>query len=236
MKQSDLGIDKDKRHDPHLTTAENRFLGILWEDHFGDQNKISGNELAVRLEYALSDKEAPEDVRGLIRTLEKEYPKYLENLKRPVRTMHNHLLKHHNNIPLYSQAGYGGGYWIGADEREGMAFYNAFKRRAITGLEKATRGRKALMIEAMSQLTFEFEDLIDQSGIVEGMKDRLSHNASVAIVDATLDKMMQDPERFAPALRIMGEKFKSVLFPKSKAAALKAKVDEMRQIVEEIGL
>jgi len=54
MKLEHFGIDPVTRiHNRNLTFVENRFLGILWIDHVGAENKISADALAVRFDYAM---------------------------------------------------------------------------------------------------------------------------------------------------------------------------------------
>ena len=212
-------------------------MGILWDGHFGEQNKMSADELALRFDRALNGSEVTDDtVRTALWNLKAYRREYLEARKRDVRKMHNHLLMKHNNIPLYSAAGAGGGYWLGESEDEGMSFYNTFRKRAMTGMTKASRGRKAVMIEMMAQLTFDFDELVDEAGIEEDIKGRTVSSASIAVVDAALSKMMANPERYADDLRKLGSKFSSVLLPKSQAAAIKTKAEELQRIVASIGV
>ncbi|MBE9547671.1 MAG: hypothetical protein IMF10_09310 [Proteobacteria bacterium] len=154
MKLEDLGIDsRTGYHNRTLTRAENCFLGLLWIDHAGEDNKISADELAIEFFHA---------VKGRIIT-EKELPHVLEAyrqhafrqlslLKRDVRRMQNHLLTQHENTPILSKAGNSGGYWIADSEEEAEKFYDSFRQRGLTGLVKASRGKRAVMVEMMTQL------------------------------------------------------------------------------------
>jgi hypothetical protein len=72
--------------------VENRFLGILWVDYVGADNKISADELALRFQYAYSDRELPTDVGKTVSEVRRLNPKDLADWKRNVREMQNHLL------------------------------------------------------------------------------------------------------------------------------------------------
>ena len=215
MRAEDFGIDpKFGTHNRQLTPAENKFLGILWIDHAGSKNAIPAD--------ALADKFLP------------EMP--LELAKRSVREMHNHLLMMHTQIPLLSKAGPGGGYYIAEDTRETENFYHTFRQRGMTGLRKASRGKQSEMVGMVQQLSFEFDDLEDKtSGYVGYVKPRATAPTPVEVVDAFLEKMLQNPEKFSDGLRKIGEKYGSVLLPKGQLAAIRAKVQELNAMAEILG-
>ena len=67
MNKKDLGIDPaNRQHNKLLTVIENRFLGILWTDHVGAENKISANELAVKFDCAMEGFEPEREVSILV--------------------------------------------------------------------------------------------------------------------------------------------------------------------------
>ena len=166
MKLEDLGIDSSTgHHNRQLTKAENRFLGILWVDHVGEDNKISADELAVRFSFAMRGLEFDENqTLDIIRYHNRCW---LDRKKRTVRHFHNHLLTMHDNISILSKAGVGGGYWIAESKEEAADFYETFRKRGMTALFKASRGKKAVLVGIMQQVTFEFEDLAVDIGIVD---------------------------------------------------------------------
>ena len=216
MKFNHLGYDpKTGRHDRRLTPEEEKFLGILWVDHVGEDNAISANMFAIQFhlgaEYAVDTKT-------------------LDIWTRYIRDMHNHLLFEHDNIPIMSRAGIGGGYWMAESEEEGAAFYRRFHKRAMTGLKKATRGKKAAVVEMVHQMAFEFEELEDKT---PDMRPRAvpSSTTPIEVVDSLLGRMMQNPERYAEGLLKIREKYGSVLMPKAHVAALKAKAAELQAMM-----
>ena len=237
MRLEDLGIDsKTGRHDGTLTHAENCFLGLLWIDHVGKDNKISADELAILFKAALAGETIPPK-RML--TMLKGYRQFakgsLDLLKRDVRRMQNHLLTQHENTPILSKAGNGGGYWIADSEEEADKFYDSFRQRGLTGLVKASRGKKAVMVEMMTQLSFEFEDLVDRAS-PSATPGRLKAGAptAMAVVDAFLEKMLSNPERYSADIRKLGRKFGSVLLPKEQVTAMQHKAQELQEILTEL--
>lgn len=237
MKLEDLGIDsKTGIHNKILTQAENSFVGLLWIDHIGEDNKISADELALKFHFARLDRTIRHWVfRKIMMSYKQNNLKKLSLLKRDVRSMHNHLLTQHDHTPILSKAGYGGGYWIADSEEEAARFYDTFRQRGLTGLVKASRGKKSVLIELMSQLSFEFEDLIDKAGIREpGIRDQGSEAgapAAIAVVDAFLERMLRNPEKYSEDLKKIGRKFGSVLLPKKIVDEMQTKAAELQGIL-----
>lgn len=218
MNKRDLGIDpKTGKHDQRLTKNESAFLGLLWIDHVGEDNIISADDLAIEFAGLLGCQ--------ISDTL------ILAEWKRDVRALQNHLLIKHKNIPVYSKAGPGGGYWIGSKE-DGQKFYDTFRKRGLTGLTKAARGKQAVLVEMVEQLTFRFDDLEDKTGLpVMTIGGR---STPIAVVDAIFAKMMRSPERFRDDLFRLGQKFGSVLLPKSQVAEIKATTRKLEELVQAI--
>jgi hypothetical protein len=242
MRLEDLGINsKTGYHDRTLTHAENCFLGLLWIDHVGKDNKISADELAIRFRAALvgsgnalAGKTIPPDrMLEMLESYRRYAARELSLMKRDVRRMQNHLLTQHENTPILSKAGNGGGYWIADSEEEAEKFYDSFRQRGLTGLVKASRGKKAVMVEMMTQLSFEFENLIDKSDFRLPTSDfrRSGAPTAMAVVDAFLGKMLSNPERYTEDLRKIGQKFGSVLLPKEQVAAMQVKAQELQEIL-----
>lgn len=237
MRLEDFGFDsKTGHHDGTLTHAENCFLGLLWIDHIGAENKIPADELAVKFYDAQDCRDDSEERIFITLKGYRDFaPKKLDLLKRDVRRMHNHLLTQHENVPVLSKAGNGGGYWIADSEEEAEKFYDTFRQRGLTGLVKASRGKKAVMVEMMTQLSFEFEDLVDKTGYTWQPGDRgIGAPTAMAVVDAFLEKMLSNPERYSQDIRKLGRKFGSVLLPKEQVAEMQHKATELQAILTEL--
>lgn len=221
MELENVGYNlKTGYHDKRLTRLEGVFVGIVWVDHVGKENKISANHFATRFAAGM----------GVDIFLDRQA---LEHWKRDIRRLHNHILFKHDKIPIHSKAGYNGGYWIAETEEEAEEFYRAFRNRGMTGLIKATRGKKAAMVDAVEQLTFEFDDLVDKTeGVISDMP-RKKETVAPDIVDALLGKMTREPEIFASNLRKIKEKYFSgaVLLEKDKLAAMRAKTKELQEMI-----
>lgn len=234
MNQADLGINPaTKRHDKRLTGTESRFLSILWTDHVGETNKISADELAVRFDFATDGVSFDDTQASCIIERFRKQP-WFDKKKRTVRHLHNHLLTMHDRVPILSKAGISGGYWMSGDKQEAAAFYDTFRKRGITGLVKAARGKKSVLIDMMQQLTFEFEDLSLNVGVVDKV-DTTKDSAAIAVVDSFLERMLADPEKFAGGLRKLSKKYGSILLDKTEVAAMKAKAAELSTLVEALG-
>jgi len=224
MKREDYGFGpKTGRHSQRLTRAEEAFLGILWIDHVGKKNRISANNLATRFAAVLGcGPPPPEDLDD-----------YVDGWKRGVRRMQNHLLFMHDNIPIYSKAGAGGGYWIAESKEEGERFNNTFRKRAMTGIRKAARGKKAVMVEMVRQLSFEFDGFKDETDLPAFARG--AHRPTpIVVVDALFEKMAMDPERFSDDLQRLGRKYGSILLPRARMNQIGSAVKNLQALVEGI--
>lgn len=235
MKLEDYGYSvKTMQHDRRLTKAESAFLGILWEDHLGKENKIPGRELAIEYAYCMEgkrlDAEGPDDTHDAEGS---DDTKEIEQWGRDVRHMQTHFIEEHDNIPVYSKSGIRGGYWIAANEDEGDEYYYPMRQRGVRGIRKATRGKKASMVEAVTQLAFDFNfDEIEGDGGIRAIPQK-AKNTAPEIVDALLDTMTQNPERFSGRLERLREKYFSggVLLGKDRLAEMRAKTRELSEMV-----
>lgn len=244
MKLDDLGINpKTGYHDRNLTQAENRFLGILWVDHVGPDNKITAVDLAVKFYCARHDLELPPaGLASRIWHMEASGAgrRQLDQLKRDVRQMQNHLITDHRNIPLLSKAGSEGGYWIAETREEAEQFYESFRRRGLTGLVKAARGKQSAMVDMVQQLTFEFEELVDRTGakLPPGpqtpKKGADGVPMAIEVVDSFLSKMLENPEKFSDGLRKIGQKYGSVLLPQGTVAQVKAEAARLQALIAQL--
>ncbi|MBW2607718.1 MAG: hypothetical protein JRD05_08795 [Deltaproteobacteria bacterium] len=238
MKLEDLGIDSSSgHHNKTLTHTENCFLGLLWVDHVGAENKIGANELAVRFDFAIQNMDPwwIEAVESKLRWFLNYNLRELGLMKRTVRHLHNHLVMMHDNISILSKAGIGGGYWIAESKEEADGFYESFRKRGMTGLVKASRGKKAALVDMMQQITFEFEDLAVDIGIIDST-DMSGDPAAIAVVDSFLGRMLEDPERFSSGLKKLSKKYGSVLLDKTEVAAMKEKAVELSRLVNALGI
>lgn len=233
MKHEDLGFDlKTGQHNKVLTITESCFIGILWEDYIGSDNKISADELAVKFNCAMDGFEP--DPKQLLR-LKKIKTSRLDKEKRAIRCIHNHLLTVHDNISILSKAGHGGGYWIAENKEEAVEFYDTFRKRGMTGLVKASRGKKAALVDMMEQVTFEFEDLATDIGIFDNTGVS-GDPAAIAVVDSFLGRMLENPARFSTGLKRLSKKYGSILLDKTEVAAMKNKAAELSRLVEALGV
>ncbi len=211
MKYTDLGYNpKNGVHSKTLTPMETRFVSILWVDHEGEENALPGAEFAQLFE--------PHELES----------KAMRNL----RAMHNHILIEHRHIPVLSKAGIKGGYWIAKTTEEADKFYDTFRKRGMTGVVKASRGKQSAVVEMVEQLSFQFEELVDKTtggGIT--FKSSVAAPTPVEVVDAFLSRMLQNPERFAEGLKKIGHKYGSVLLPREQITAMKAKAAELQAMV-----
>jgi len=233
MKLGDLGIDlKTGYHNKQLTAVESRFVGILWEDHVGKKNRLPADHFAVLFSGVKTTLSVPQFLKILDRAGRRE----LERVKRDLRYIQNHLLREHSNIPVLSQAGPGGGYWIAESEAEAASFYDTFRKRGLTGLVKASRGKQSATVDMVQQLAFEFDELVDQAGATPMIRPRACAPMPVEIVDAFLERMTKNPEKFADGLRKIGAKYGSVLLPKERLHMIRSRVAELEDLVKSLGV
>jgi hypothetical protein len=236
MKLEDMGYDpKTKSHNPKLTVAENRFLGLLWVDHTGADNKISAENLAVMYAYALEGKTlSDERVAGVVHAmkLSESMTRVLGQQKRNVRQMQSHLLMKHENVGVLSKAGNDHGYWIAENDAEIEQFFASFRKRGMHGIVKASRASKVRFARIMEQLTFEFDTLSDYDRGAAEPEEKAP--APYVVVDALLEKMMSNPEDFSEELRKLGKKFGSVLMPKQQYAEIKSHTQRLQELIAEM--
>jgi len=241
MKLSDFGII-DGAHNARLTREENIFLSILWVDHVGEVNAISADELGIIFAQrrrgiftaGLGSKLERAELKRLLYLMQSTriHRRQRDRWKRDVRHMHNHLLNQHEHIPLLSRAGAGGGYWIAENEAELDAFYNAFRQRGLTGLVKASRGKKAVIADMVSQLSFDFE--LEDRTRLEPVRPGSDVSLPVQVVDQFLERMLANPEKFAGDIKRLSKKFGGVLFSSAEVRTLRHKVSELSDLVSSL--
>ena len=237
MKAEDLGFNPEHtQHDPDLTDAEDTLLTILLKDHVGAERKIGATELALYFH---------EEMIGE-RVSHKNFELNQEAWKREVRYMVNHLVIDHDQ-PILSKAGNEGGYWIAENEAEVEEFYETFRRRAMTGLTKAARGRKAVLAKTINQLALEFDDLQAErpayvrpfdvaQGREPGERPHLDTGSTpLILVVSLIDKMTREPEKFARDIEILRRKFGKVFMPKVYFEEIRRTTARLQELVERIG-
>ena len=212
MTYSDLGIDKKTgTHQAALTTLEQECVDILNKCGCGKISAIPAAGLAVRL------------------FLDGEIG------KRNLRTLINHLIMTHT-LPIMCEAGVGGGYYLPGDPAEAARFKETFRRRAMTGLVKASRGSKAAYVDMMYQYTLGFDDPETQAA-VEYMKflpDEDSTPAWVQLVTKLLDRFSADPVVYAAEIRRIQATYGEIFVPREKVTVLKQKTAEFQKLLSEI--
>ena len=228
MRASELGFDLALgTHDRKLTHAESTFVGLLWEDHQGEKKKLSAEKLTQLFAWEYGRQ-----------YVSKGGPAYLGygTWERNVRHLQNHLLNYHDNIPILSAAGPNGGYWVAETEEEANEFYETFRKRAMTGMKKASRGKRSAMVDMIKQLSFEFDELMEADGAAGPVRPAAGSPTPLAIVDGFLERMTRDPEKFADGLRKIGAKYGSVLLPKERLNVIRSRVSELEDLVKGLGI
>jgi len=223
MKAEDMGIDIETgEHARDMTRAETAMMGVL-SRHVNKYNKIAAEDLAVEWREHMN----------YLRVTYTVYHRLIEGWKREVRSMVNHLVIDHDQ-PILSKAGPDGGYWIAENQAEVEEFYETFRRRAMTGLTKAARGKQAVLADMVKQLTFEFEDLkTPRPALAAKIRPGLDP-APVVMVSTFLDKMTKEPERYANELKLLRDKFGKVLLPKDMFGEIQDLSHKLSGLLEKV--
>ena len=224
MKAEDMGIDTETgEHTRDMTQAETAMIGVLAR-HVNKHNKIAADDLAVEWREHM----------GYLRVTYVEFQRRIDMWKRDVRSMVNHLVIDHDQ-PILSKAGSAGGYWIAKDQVEVDEFYETFRRRAMTGLTKAARGKQAVLADMVKQLTFEFEDMKAARPALAGkVRPQIHEPAPVVMVSSFLDKMTKDPERYANELKLLRDKFGKVLLPKEMFGQIQELSQQLSGLLDKV--
>lgn len=211
MTNADLGIDKNGVHSTALTGIESQCLDILHKRGCGRAAAISALDLAWEL------------------TL------WGDRGKRGLRTLINHLIMTHA-FPIMCEAGGGGGYFLAGDTAETERFKVTFRRRAMTGLVKASRGSKAAYVDMMYQYTLGFDDPETQAAIehMRFLPEEDSTPAWVQLVTKLLDRFSSDPKTYAAEIRRIQKAYGDIFVPREKVTLLKEKTAEFQQLLSEI--
>jgi len=219
MRAEDMGINPETgRHSQPFTEAEAAMMGIL-ADHIGKEDRIPANQLAWRFFLEMAE----DNDAGSFR---------MEPWKRTVRLLVNHLIIDHDQ-GILAKAGVGGGYWIAGNKQEADEFYNTYRKRGITGITKASRGKKNVMVSIVKQLAFDWEELKggDRPALV---KPYDYESAPLAVVTSFLDKMTREPERFEHEIRLLRDKFGKVLMPREEFVKIQTLSRELSGLLERV--
>ena len=224
MKAEDMGIDPHTgEHTQDMTKAETAMIGVL-SRHVNKHNKIAADDLAVEWREHM----------GYLRVTYNEFQRRIDMWKRDVRSMVNHLVIDHDQ-PILSKAGSDGGYWIAKDQAEVNEFYETFRRRAMTGLTKAARGKQAVLADMVKQLTFEFDELkTARPALTAKIKPIAQEPAPVVMVAKFLDTMTREPEKYANELRLLRDKFGKVLLPKEMFGRIQDLSQQLSGLLEKV--
>lgn len=208
---ADLGISDDGRHTSSLTGIEAACIGVLEARGPGRDNAVPSDDLAHVVFGSRGDVD-----------------------KRNLRELVNHLINTHL-LPICSMPGYGGGYWLPASPEEEAAVYEARRKRALTGLMKMSRGRKAAYVETLEQLTLYFDEPEGKDAIerlrLTPEDDKGGMPAWLHLVTRLLAKLEQDPQRYAAEIRQLQQMYGGIFVPKAKVRQIDAKIREAGQML-----
>jgi len=107
--------------------------------------------------------------------------------------------------------------------------YDGFRKSGLKGRGKASRGKKAVMADMVSQLSFDFE-MEDRTKLAP-VRPGSDVSLPVRVVDQFLERMLADPEKFAGDIRRLSQKFGGVLFSSAEVRTLRHKVAELSDLV-----
>lgn len=228
MYESDLGINEGA-HNPELTPLERDCLSVLEERGKGAKAAISARAFAAALAIERTTTEKYHDDDGTEQTQRVEWG------TRDLRKLINHLIMTHG-IPIVCKAGTGGGYFLPGSEGEINEFYQTFHRRAMTGLVKASRGKRSAFVEIVTQLSLGFDEPGNRETIE---KLRLSPDedpipAWVQVVTKFLDRIAEDPRKYAAEIRRIQTTYGDIFVPREKVRLLKEKTAEFQRLLKEI--
>jgi len=159
----------------------------------------------------------------------------VESAKRRVRKVVNQLIIQHG-IPICCEPGMGGGYYLPARDEDVELNHTRFHKRAMTGLVKATRARKAAYADAVIQLTLGFEDAARQVRLAAGAEelDDAGPPAWVKVVTGLLEQFRGDPERYAAEIRAIQDEYGDIFVRRDQVARIRALSAEMLSLVEHL--
>jgi len=228
MQESDLGII-DGTHNPELTPLERDCLSVLEERGKGVKSAISAKAFAAALSVDRTTTEKNDDDDGTEQTEQVAWG------TRNLRKLINHLIMTHG-IPIVCKAGLGGGYFLPGSTLEISEFYQTFHRRAMTGLVKASRGKRSAFVEIVTQLSLGFDEPGNRE-IIEKLRlhpDEDTVPAWVQVVTKLLDRIAEDPQKYAGEIRRIQSTYGDIFVPREKVRLLKEKTAEFQRLLREI--
>jgi hypothetical protein len=221
MRAEDYGLDLETGvHSRQLTKAEEDMMEIL-SDHIGKAERISAHDLALQFYEAREGR----------RVTHAEYRQGIEPWKRDVRHMTNHLLIDHDQR-ICSKAGTAGGYWLAQTKQEMDEFYETFRKRAMTGLVKASRGKRSIMADMVKQIAFEFEELkTDRRTRAIDVPPLGPDPAPEIVVTEFLNKMTREPEKYTEEIKRLRRKFGQVFMDPAIYTRLRTLSGELTRLL-----
>lgn len=152
----------------------------------------------------------------------------IESCKRRVRKAVNELIIKHG-ISICCVAGNGGGYYLPANQEDVEGNYKTFHRRAMTGLVKAARGRRAAYADAMVQLSLGFER---EAAVYRPGPGEDGPPAWVSVVTGLLQQVKGDPVKYAAEIRRIQEEFGDIFVRRDQVAKIRALSSELSRVLE----
>ena len=229
-----MGIKTYGKHDETLTEIERECLDALQSRGVGFKSAISAESLTITLGLDYEDVGTKDEDGEMLdpALIEK---KKIDLGKRKTRTLINHLIITHD-IPIICKAGMNGGYFLAGNPTEVDEFYRTFHRRAMTGLLKASRGRKASFVSIMTQLSFGFEVEGDKEAIerLRLLPDGDQAPAWVQMVTKFLGRLADDPQKYADEIRQIQRTYGDIFVPRDKIEMLRTKTAEFQKLLSEI--
>ncbi len=210
---ADLGINDAGEHSATLTTIEERCIDILQRQGQGRESAIPANTLAGWV-FGGCD---------------------LEQAKRNVRELTNHLINTHL-LPICSMPGNGGGYWLPGSPEEEAAVYEARRKRVMTGLMKMSRGRKAAYVDIIDQLTLCFDEP-EGAQAIERMNLAPENDpmpAFVRLITRGLARIESDPQKYAAEIKALQRNFSGIFVPKTTVRQIEEKIREAEHLLRGI--
>jgi len=221
MKAEDYGLDLETgEHSREFTEVEKTLLALL-ACHVGKDQRIPAEDLALQFH---------EECTGE-RVTHAEYQQGIEHWKREIRYLINHLVIDHDQ-PIMSKAGTSGGYWIAQSKDEVNEFYETFRKRAMTGLVKASRGKRSVMAEMVKQIAFEFEELkTDRRRRAVDVPSLQPDPAPEIVVTEFLNKMTKEPEKYTEEIKRLRRKFGQVFMDPAVYGRLRNLSGELNRLL-----
>ncbi len=188
----------------------------------GYAGRLSSNELAQKIYDIWLDMANPVARDELHR---------FESCKRRVREVVNSLIIVHG-ISIMGRSGSGGGYYLPATKEEVEENSRSLHRRAMTGLIKESRGRKAAYADAMIQLSLGFEGEAEGYRELTGGPAEDGPPAWVSVVTGLLEQVKGDPVKYASEIKRIQDEFGDIFVRRDQVAKIKQLTTELNKALE----